>query len=267
MSGLALLMAGGRGSRMIRSGVPVPKPLVKVAGTPLIERNIQQLLKHGFDQIVVSVGQEQTEIVEFIEQSLRPLANSMNSSLEIMAEDQPLGNIGPARFLAKFEQSALIVYADNITSIDLREIFDFHATKAAEMTIAAHAQAFNMPFGEIRTCEDLVYEYNEKPVYKFLVCSAISVLSTVAMRSIPADCSFGISDLVRSLIDNNLCVSAFKHSAPWIDVNDHASLLEAETMVRDHAREFRLWAPQREFALAHISPDEHELLKKQRSVV
>ena len=246
-------MAGGRGSRMIRSGVEVPKPLLKVGGTPLIERNLRQLLKHGFDHIVISVDQEQFHIIQFIEESLRPLANSIGCSLNTMVEDQPLGNIGPARLLAELEQPALVVYADNITSIDLREIFDFHAAKTGEMTIAVHSQTLEMPFGEIRTHKDEVYEYNEKPCYQFLVCSAISVLSPVAMRSIPAERSFGISELVRTLIHKKLRVSAFKHSAPWIDVNDHASLLEAETMVREHVHEFELWAPRSQFKSVYVS--------------
>lgn len=244
MSRLALLMAGGQGNRMLQSGVEVIKPLVSVAGIPLIERNVQQLLKHGFNQIIISANEQQTNIIEFSEKTLRPLINSMNGSLDYVTEKVSLGNIGAAKLLAKYKQPAMVVYADNITSLDLRAVYDQHLSKESAMTIAVHTQTFKMPYGEILLRDDFVCEYNEKPISEFLVCSAIAVLGSNAIQSIPSNHPFGISDLVRLLIAEKKCVSAFKHNAQWVDVNDHSSILEVESMVQKYANEFELWAPQ-----------------------
>lgn len=238
MSGLALLMAGGQGSRMRQTGVDCPKPLVKVADVTLIERNAQQLLKHGFDQIIVSIGESQTQISEFVQRQLSELVTGEGGSLHVLTEDQPLGNIGSTRMIQHHQKPAIVVYADNLTSLNLRDVFDFHEAKAASMTVAVHSHEFRMPFGEVQLQGDAVCGYDEKPISRFNVCSAISVLGPEAMSAIPPNGAFGISQLVQKLIQSDQLVAAFTHAAPWIDVNDQASLQIAERLVKESREEF-----------------------------
>lgn len=244
MNKLALLMAGGDGCRMRQSGVETIKPLVSVAGITLLERNVQQLIKYGFDKIIISVNEHQREIKEFIEKNLRPFVDSMDTSLVVIEEKIALGNIGSARFLEDYKQDVLVVYADNITSLNLMSIYNHHINEDVAMTIAVHKQPFKMPFGEIKVTDNYVSDYDEKPTIEFTVCSAISVLSPTAIKRIPSNKIFGISDLVKKLIAEKLNVLAFKHDDLWIDVNDHSNLLKVESMINENIEKFEIWSPQ-----------------------
>src|SRR4051812_28872012 len=119
-------MAGGRGERMRASGVALPKPLVLVHGTPLVEHNLLQLLRHGFDDVVVSVPGPGGAVGGYADGRLTELASEAGARLRVLAETTPLGNIGCAGLLDG-EGDVLVVYADNLTSLDLRDVVRHHA--------------------------------------------------------------------------------------------------------------------------------------------
>src|ERR1700748_2062486 len=94
MSGLAMVMAGGSGTRMARAGGRVVKPLIQVAGATLLERNIRQLARHGFDSVIVVISATASDIAVHVRRELVPAAAAAGCSVEIALEDKPLGNFG-----------------------------------------------------------------------------------------------------------------------------------------------------------------------------
>ena len=147
----AMIIAGGMGTRMAQSGVLVPKAIVPVAGMPMLERNFRQLVRHGFDRIVVAVSQANMQVVDFANTHLRALAAELNVSLETSIETTPLGNIGPVQAEAERGEDLMVVYADNLTALDLTAVYESHCSSSAAMTLAVHEQPFRMPFGEVQT--------------------------------------------------------------------------------------------------------------------
>lgn len=238
MARSALIMAGGMGTRMSRSGAAYPKAIMPVAGVPMLERNYWQLVRHGFERILVSLSRENSAVLEFVETRLMALARSHDIVLETRIEHQPLGNIGAVQMEAEAGEPLLVVYADNLTCLDLTEIYDLHREKAAAMTLAVHEHPFRMPFGEVRTDGDSVTAYVEKPEYRFLVCSAIMVLAPAAMGAIAPGERLGISDLTRRVLGLGLPVIQYPHTAPWIDVNELADVAAAEAMIERFPAEF-----------------------------
>ncbi len=238
----ALVMAGGSGERMRSSGVPVSKPLVPVLGVPLLERNVHALLRAGFRKIIVAVPGGIPEVAAFVRGHLAALARAAGAEVDCFIEMTPLGNIGCAGLLRRQTDALLVVYADNLTTFDLRLMAAGHFAGGADMTIATHKQPFRMPFGEVRIEGGEVRAYLEKPVYSYDVCSAVSLLGSAALCALPDDRPTGISELVQSLIRCGRRVRSVPHSAPWIDVNDAASIPLAESLVAAHQRDFDLWA-------------------------
>ena len=239
----ALIMAGGQGSRMRQSGADRPKPLVEVAGVALIERNLQQLLKHGIRRIFVSVSADADAIRAFVETRLMDLAQCCGARLEILTETRALGNIGAIRLLPPEMQSTLVVYADNLSTLDLAAMARHHHDAGRPMTVATHAEPFRMPYGEVSLAADGgLLAYTEKPVRQVMVCSAFAVVSPEACRQVPEARAFGISELCRALIAAGPGVTGFAHQAPWIDVNDLGDVARAEDLVAATPG-FDLWAP------------------------
>jgi len=239
VSTVALLMAGGSGERMRASGVELPKPLVPVGGVPLIERNLHQLLRHGLSDIVVAVPAAQPLVGDFVRDRLRPLAAERGARLEVLTETTPLGNIGCAGLLRDVADPLLTVYADNLTTLDLRAILAHHADTGAALTLAAHDEPFRLPYGRLEIADGRVTAYREKPTLAVTVCSAVTVLGPTAMAVLPTDRPTGLVGLTGELLRRGESVSAFRHTAPWVDVNDAAALARAEALVAAHPAEFR----------------------------
>lgn len=240
MSAVALLMAGGRGERMRASGVALPKPLVPVRGVPLLERSLCQLIRHGLLDVVVAVPTEPTVIGEFVQGRLTVVARAAGARVRVLTETTPLGNIGCARQLQGQADPLLVVYADNLTTLDLGAVLDHHRCSNAVLTLAAHDHPFRLPYGRLELVGDRVTAYAEKPTLPVTVCSAVSVLAPAAMAALPAGRAAGLVDLTTTLLRAGELVTAFRHAAPWVDVNDADGVRLAERLVDEQPDDFPL---------------------------
>jgi NDP-mannose synthase len=237
MATVALVMAGGRGERMRASGVDRPKPLVTVRGVPLIEWNVRRLVDQGLRDIVVAVAAGDEDVREFADGRLAEVAAGGGARLRVLEEPAPLGNIGAARLIGP-GPDLLVVYADNLTSLDLVSLLAHHRSVDAALTLASHEQAFRFPYGRLELSGDRVVGYVEKPIIRMPVSTAVAVVSPAAREMMPAGQPMGLADLAAELIQRGMHVSAFTHRAPWVDVNDLASLRRAERLVQRHADVF-----------------------------
>ena len=237
MTRTALIMAGGRGDRMARSGVAEPKPLVPVAGVTLLEWNLRLLIGSGIDRVVVSVAERDARVRQFVADRLGLIGERAGVAVDELVEEPPLGNIGPAGLLAGSVDSLLVVYADNLTGVDLCQIYDDHLADDVDLTLAAHREAFAMPFGELTVDvahPDRLVAYTEKPTHVLLVSSAVMVLGPRAIERAGAEVPLGISQLAQALVDEGGQVRLWSHDAPWVDVNDRAAIERAEALVAHH---------------------------------
>ena len=239
----ALVMAGGQGERMQSSGVPVPKPLVAVCGVPLLERNLWSLARTEVARVVVSVacGADRTEACA--REVGGALAQARSFGFEVLVETEPLGNVGCAGALRGRADDVLLLYADNLTLLPLADLVARHRESGSDLTLAAHRQAFRMPFGALDLERGRVTGYHEKPSVEYTVSSAVCVLGAAALERLDGRPA-GLADLAQGLVAQGRHVAAYEHASPWIDVNDAASIVAAEALVRDHRHAFECWAPE-----------------------
>lgn len=264
MDTIALVMAGGRGERMRSSGQSVPKPLVRVRGVPLLERSLYPLFRDGFDEIVISVPAELPAIGDFVASRGRTFATSVGARLELIEERRPLGNIGCAGLLLGRASTVLVVYADNLTSLDLLAVLARHRDAGASLTLATHVESFRSSYGELTVVDGRVIDYREKPEHPVLVSSAVCVLGPAAVAAAAQSAPLGLVDLFTSLIRRGEEVAEFRHEAPWVDVNDAATVDRAEALVAKNLAPFERWAdpPSRLVACAWIVGDDGVLVRR-----
>lgn len=229
---VALVMAGGRGGRMrASSGCTVPKPLVAVHGVPLLERNLVMLLGTGFRDIYVAVSQYAPDVVQFVETRGAELAAKANASVRCLIESRPLGNIGAAAELGDLARPILVVFADNLITLNLNDLLARHKLSRAALTVATHVEPFRIPYGEVRVAEGRITAYLEKPELRIHVSSGTYVLGPDTLGLIPRGQRMDIAELVNRALDRGSLVVSFAHETCWIDVNDAASLRRAEELV------------------------------------
>jgi NDP-sugar pyrophosphorylase family protein len=235
-----LIMAGGQGARARRSIGPIPKPLLRVRGVTLIDRNLTSLLRQGMRDIVVSVPASLPQIKQFVLSHERYLIESAGGTLEIIEEDSPRGNIGCAAELRGRAETVLVIFADNLTTLDLRLFLDTHRREGASLTVATHLEAVQLPFGEIEAVHGRVVAYREKPSHLMLICSGIYALGERALAAIPPDEPMGVSGLAQTLLARGEVVTEYRHCAPWVDVNNADALKRAEDLLTEHEQAFEL---------------------------
>ncbi|HEX4014806.1 MAG TPA: NTP transferase domain-containing protein [Candidatus Cybelea sp.] len=233
-----LIMAGGRSERMRAVAGTPHKALARVRDVTLLEWNVRLLLRNGFRDIVVAVSASEPEISEFVTGSVAQLVRRDGATLELLEEEVPLGNIGAAREAIGDADNVLMLYVDNLASIDPRRLVEYHQAQGFAVTIATHQETFHVPFGRLAIEGNRVREYAEKPVLSLQVSSGTCVLSRRACAAIPPGRPTGASELFTLLTAQGDTVGAFAHNEPWIDINDVPALQRARDLVESRLCEF-----------------------------
>jgi len=233
----ALIMAGGRSDRMRASAGGLHKALARVGGITLLEWNVRQLMRYDFHDIVVAVSSSAPEVSDFARTFIASI--TCRASISLYEERSPLGNAGAAREVVGDADGVLMVYVDNLASIDLKRLVAFHETGNFTATIATHTEPFQIPFGQLSLTGNRVTGYTEKPVVRVQVSSGTCVLSKEACGLIPRGKPIGMSDLFAILTERGETVGAFQHNQIWIDINDAAALDKARAVFEQRSIDFR----------------------------
>jgi NDP-sugar pyrophosphorylase family protein len=227
---IGLVLAGGQGTRMRSCRPHVPKPLVEVGGTTLLELALRRLCAAGVREVFVALRHEAERLAEFLERLAPRLPLER---LEPLVEDAPLGTIGAAYHLRDQPRTVLAVNGDLLSAIDLAQLVQRHREAEAHLTIATHDEHHRLKLGEVVTADDgRVIDYLEKPVKTWRISSGTYALEPAVLRLLERPEWVGFPTLVRRAIDAGLSVLAHPHEDPWLDVNDAADLERAEALVR-----------------------------------
>jgi mannose-1-phosphate guanylyltransferase/phosphomannomutase len=225
-------MAGGRSERM-RATSGVHKALMQVRGKSLIEWSLQTLIQEGFQDIVVSISADNSEIEQFLIGRGREIAEAADAKLITLKESIPLGTIGAVAIAIRGFDALLVVNVDNLTDLPLRRFVEFHLNSGSDLTIASHNEPFQIPFGQLVIENGEVLDYLEKPLLPISISSGTYVIGPNASELIEPGKRFDVTHLFRLAKANGLKVSAFEHTCFWIDINDEPALRKAECILAE----------------------------------
>lgn len=211
----AVLMAGGRGERLRPLTLTTPKPLLEVAGKPIIDYNIENLLRHGVEHIHVTVNY----LAEQLEAHFAaPVGDGVQ--VECVREPQYLGTMGSVKFVREWHNDTILVMnSDLFTNIDL-EAFYLHFMKhGAAMSVAAVPYDVNIPYGifDIENTRE-IRGVREKPSYHYYANAGIYLLSRRVLDMIPDGEFYNATDLLESLVKAGEKVIRYPLSGYWIDI-------------------------------------------------
>lgn len=135
---LAIIMAGGRGTRISSVASDIPKPMIPICGVPVLEREIECLKKQGFTDIILTVSHMGEVIMDYFKDG-----SQLGVNIKYYFEKEPLGNAGALfRLRDEIEESGddsfLLLNADSIFDIDFNRIVEFHKEKNADVTLFTH---------------------------------------------------------------------------------------------------------------------------------
>ena len=220
----AVIMAGGLGTRLLPLTENTPKPLLLVGGKPIIEYNIDHLLKYGISKIHISIKYLGHQIVEkFGDGALK------NASIQYVFEDKPLGTIGAVSRIQDIRNEFILVMnSDLLTNIDLEDMFLTLYSQDADMIVATTPYHVKVPFGIIESEEGVIKEVKEKPTFTYYSNAGIYMFRKDVLSHIPDNTLFNATDLMSVLLQNGKKVLQFPILGYWLDIGRHEDFAKAQ---------------------------------------
>lgn len=219
----ALIMAGGQGVRLRPLTEHVPKPMLAVAGRPIIERLVLHLVGFGLKRIFVAVNY----LGDVIEDHLGD-GSRFGARVEYLREDEPLGTAGALGLLPEPPtEPILLLNGDLVTSADLGGLLDAHVASGYHATIGTRRYRHAVPFGCIERDGDRVVALEEKPTMDREVNSGIYALDPSVVARVARGRRVDTPDLIADLLTAGDPVGAFEIEDEWIDVGQREQLAAA----------------------------------------
>lgn len=222
----AVVMAGGRGSRLYPLTENLPKPMLPVGDKPLLEIIIGQMRSIGIRKVNVTTHHKPEKISEHF-------GNGENFDVELsyVSENRPLGTAGALGLLNCPTETLLVINGDILTQVDFKAMLQFHREHQADLTLAVRSYGMEVPYGVIE-CEGVsVKNLKEKPNVNFLVNAGIYLLEPQVHQYIPPGEHFNMTDLIQRLITEGRQVVSFPIHEYWLDIGEHAEYKMAQQQV------------------------------------
>lgn len=225
----AIILAGGKGTRLKPYTVSLPKPLVPVGEKPILERIIGQLKSHGFDHITITVNHMAEIIRAFFGDGSR-----WGIKIDYTMESKALSTMGPLTLVDELPENFLVMNGDVMTDLDFSSFYQEHEQRKSIFTIASHRRKETIDYGLLHHDENnLLVKFEEKPRYEFLVSMGVYMVNKAVMEYIPKDTFFGFDHLMYKLLEINRPPTVFEFNGFWLDIGRPSDYEMANEKLKD----------------------------------
>jgi len=227
----AVILAGGKGTRLAPYTTVFPKPLVPIGDMPILEIVVRQLRRAGVSRITMAVGHLAELLMAFFGDGSR-----FGVQVDYSREDQPLGTAGPLALLDGLEDTFLVMNGDILTTLDYMALVAYHRDQQAAATVAMHQRSVKIDLGVIEVNQqNHIVRYIEKPTYNYHVSMGIYVFEPVVLRYIERSVRLDFPELIWKLLANNQPVLGYPYDGYWLDIgrpDDYARAVEEFEQMR-----------------------------------
>lgn len=209
----AVVMAGGRGTRLRPLTETVPKSMLPIGDRPLLERIIAQLQKAGIHRVNLATHYK----ADFIREHFGD-GNAFDVDIQYVDEHEPLGTAGALALLAQSDEPLLVMNGDILTHVDFAAMLDFHRAHHADMTVAVRPSELHVPYGVVENDGVNVVRISEKPVIRYFVNAGIYLLNPDVCRLIAPGEKTDMPDVIVRLLAEQRRVVSFPVHEYWLDI-------------------------------------------------
>jgi NDP-sugar pyrophosphorylase family protein len=223
----AVILAGGRGTRLAPYTTVLPKPLLPIGDEPILDVVIRQLAAHGFTNVTLAVGYLAHLIQAVFQDGAR-----YGVSLRYHREVEPLGTVGPLGVMDSLDETFLMMNGDILTTLDYSDLFRAHQASGNVLTVATNTRTVVSEYGVLELDGDDgatrgIVGFREKPSIAHSVSMGVYVVDRRACRYIPRGERFDLPDLVTRLLDAGERVGAYPFDGFWLDIGRHEDYADA----------------------------------------
>ena len=222
----AVVLAGGKGTRLAPYNTVFPKPLVPLGNQPILDIIIHQLAYHGFDRIVVSVGYL-AELIEAYFQTSSPKIG--NTQIVFVREKEPLGTVGSLALVPDLKESFLVINGDTVTTLNYAKLMQYHKEHGERLSIAMHRRKVKLDLGVMEVNDRFeLQSFQEKPTLTYRVSMGIYVYEPEIVKYITPGEYVDFPEVVSHMLRDGKKIVGYPSDDYWLDLGSHADYKKAQ---------------------------------------
>jgi NDP-sugar pyrophosphorylase family protein len=232
MSRRAVILAGGKGTRLRPYTVVLPKPLMPIGEYPILEVVIRQLVRHRFDHITIAVNHQAELIKAFFGDGAK-----WNALIDYSLEDKPLGTMGPLRLITDLPEQFLVMNGDILTDLDYSGFYEAHVRQDRLFSISSHQRQQYTDYGVLEVGDSRrLHAFFEKPKHTYEVSMGIYMVRRDILTYLPEGLPFGFDNLMVELLRCQQPVHVEQFDGYWQDIgraDDYMQALDEFERLKD----------------------------------
>lgn len=232
MSKTAVILAGGKGTRLRPYTWVLPKPLMPLGEDPILEVVIQQLVKSDFKNIILAVN-HQAEIIKAVIGDGKRFGAKITYSLE----EKALSTMGPLRLMKSLPENFLVMNGDILTDLSFGDLFKAHLKQKNLFTISGYNREHRVDYGVLhQDTKGHLIGFEEKPLQAYSVSMGIYILNKKVLQFIPKNKAFGFDHLMHTLLKEKQKVQVRSHQGLWLDIgrpDDYMQAIDSYEKLKD----------------------------------
>ncbi len=234
----AIILAGGKGTRLMPFTVSFPKPLVPLGDTPVLDILIRRLIQFGITDITLTLG-HLAELIKAYFTHRRDLAERIR--LKFVQEEEPTGTAGSLALVTELNSTFLVANGDLLTNLDFHALVEFHRENKAMLTIATHPRKVKIDLGVLEFDKNcLITSYSEKPESFYHASMGIYVYEPGVLKYIEPGRYLDFPDLVLRLLSRGERVYAYPSDCLWLDIGRPDDYAKAQELFSERREAFDL---------------------------
>jgi NDP-mannose synthase len=229
----AVILAGGKGTRLKPLTAVFPKPLVPLGNKPILEILLRRLASSGLTDVTICTGY----LAELIK-AVCGDGGKFGLRIEYVGEEQPLGTAGPLSLISNLTDPFIVMNGDLLTTLDFRSMLRFHGRQKADFTVGVFPREVKIDFGVIQFDGRGEFDgYREKPKYNFDVSMGVNVIGLAAMKHVATGKHLDMPDLVLKVHGSGGRVKCYREACRWLDIGrmDDYALAQEEFAQNEEA--------------------------------
>jgi len=231
----AVILAGGLGARLKPFTQVIPKPLLPIGESSVLEIQIRSLARHGCDDIYIATNYMSDYIQAFLGDG-----HKYGINLTISRESQPLGTCGPVLLLrSQLTEPFVLMNGDILTTLDFSSAYDAAAASAANLTVVTKEMVTPFNFGKVTTDGQHIVAIEEKPDLRIEILAGIYILKPAVLELIPPESYYGIDVLIKDMLARGMKVRRHLMKEYWLDIGRVEEYQLAQTAYDEHFEHLR----------------------------
>lgn len=223
----AVIMAGGKGTRLLPLTENTPKPLLKIGGKEIISYNFDRLYQYGISKQHVTVNHMGDQIREYCS-SYKP-----GIEFDVVEEPKFLGTAGSLSLIDNFSKEyILLMNSDLLTNLNYEDLYKTFINKEADMTVCSIPHHIDLPYAILETQEEEVVTFEEKPTYTYYANAGIYLFKKELLKLIPEADTYNATDFMQDVRDAGYKLTHFPINDYWLDIGKHKDFNKAQEDVK-----------------------------------